>query len=97
MLGDMPDNNKSASYSRAPETRNKTLPYEEKFANLITLCETVKREGVDEVIVAWPWVLGDTYEEVIESLSRIADAGLALHIIKRGDNEHRSIPGVTAN
>jgi hypothetical protein len=30
-------------------------------------------------------VLGDTYEELIESLSRLADAGLSLHIAARKD------------
>jgi hypothetical protein len=30
-------------------------------------------------------VIGDTYEEVIESLGRLADAGLDLHITARKD------------
>src|SRR5437667_10862969 len=29
---------------------------------------------------AYPWALGDTYDELIENLSRLADAGLVLHI-----------------
>jgi hypothetical protein len=32
------------------------------------------------VTVAYPWVLGDTYDELVESLSRLADAGLLLNI-----------------
>jgi hypothetical protein len=48
-------------------------------------CSEAKRKGVTEVAVAFPWVLGDTYEEVIESLSRLADAGLSLRITARDD------------
>lgn len=57
--------------------------YEEKFADFIQLCQKTKADGTPRVIVAHPWVLGDTYEEVIESLSRLADAGLELHIGSR--------------
>ena len=57
--------------------------YERKFADFIQLCQKTKAEGASHVIVAQPWALGDTYEEVIESLSRLADAGLALHIARR--------------
>jgi dihydrodipicolinate synthase/N-acetylneuraminate lyase len=57
--------------------------YEQKFENFINMCATAKTKGATEVIVAAPWVIGDTYDEVIESLSRLADAGLALHIAKR--------------
>jgi len=57
--------------------------YEAKFENFIKLCSTAKAKGATEVIVATPWVIGDTYDEVIESLSRLADAALALHIVKR--------------
>lgn len=56
--------------------------YEQKFANFIELCEKAKGND-DHVVVAAPWVLGDTYDEIIESLSRIADAGLTLHIVGR--------------
>lgn len=34
---------------------------------------------------AYPWVLGDNYEELIESLSRLADAGLSMQIASRKD------------
>jgi hypothetical protein len=34
-------------------------------------------------MVAAPWVLGDDYDELIENLSRLADAGLMLAIAKR--------------
>jgi len=64
----------------------KTPPgYEKKFADFIRLCSEAKAEGATQVTVAYPWVLGDTYEELIESLSRLADAGLFLHIAARKD------------
>jgi hypothetical protein len=59
--------------------------YEEKFAGLIRLCNKAKSEGVDRIIIAWPDILGDTYDEVIESLSRIADAGMMVCIAGRKD------------
>jgi hypothetical protein len=37
------------------------------------------------MVVAYPWALGDNYEELIESLSRVADAGLSLHIVASKD------------
>lgn len=54
--------------------------YEKKFADFIKLCADAKTAGTKQVVVGYPWVLGDTYEELIESLSRLADAGLTLHI-----------------
>lgn len=59
--------------------------YEKKFANFIRLCSEAKANGVSQVIIPYPWVIGDTYEEVIESLSRLSDAGLSLHIAARKD------------
>jgi dihydrodipicolinate synthase/N-acetylneuraminate lyase len=59
--------------------------YEKKFADFIRLCAEAKANGISEVTVAYPWVIGDTYEEIIESLSRLADAGLSLHIAARKD------------
>jgi hypothetical protein len=64
----------------------KTPPgYEEKFADFIRLCSEAKANGTAQVVIGYPWVLGDTYEELIESLSRLADAGLTLHIGARKD------------
>ena len=57
--------------------------YDQKFANFITLCERAKADGIQQVIVDRPSVLGDSYDEIIESLSRLADAGLALNITRR--------------
>lgn len=56
--------------------------YERKFATFIALCAKAKADHVDVVVVAAPWVIGDDYEEVMESLSRLAEANLALAIAK---------------
>jgi len=88
---------KALTYSRAPESRNKAVPYETKFANFIELCEKAKSEGARDVVITWPWIIGDTYEEVIESLSRLGDAGLVLHVIQRGDDDPISVVGAVLN
>jgi hypothetical protein len=59
--------------------------YEKKFADFIRLCSEAKSKGTAQIIIGYPWALGDTYEELIESLSRLADAGLTLHIGARKD------------
>jgi hypothetical protein len=56
------------------------IGYELKFSEFIKLCEDSKAQGVSTVIIASPLVIGDTYEEVIESLSRLATHGLSLQI-----------------
>lgn len=57
--------------------------YEQKFEDFIRLCAEAKFKRIGHVIIARPSEIGDTYEEVMESLSRLADAGLALHIAGR--------------
>jgi len=59
--------------------------YEKKFADFIRLCSEAKSNGVAQVMVGYPWVLGDTYDELVESFSRLAGAGLTLHIGARKD------------
>ena len=57
--------------------------YVKKFSDFIEMCEKARQDNIPQVIVHHPSVLGDTYEEVIESLSRLADAGLTLCITSR--------------
>jgi hypothetical protein len=64
--------------------------YEKKFASFIRLCSEAKATGAARVSVAFPWVLGDNYEEIIESLARLADAGLLLHVAAREDVTSRN-------
>lgn len=44
------------------------------------MCEDAKKSGTQTVLVAHPSVIGDNYEEITESLSRLAKAGLSLSI-----------------
>jgi len=60
--------------------------YEEKFPQFIKMCNDVKENKIDVIAVATPDVLGDTYEEIIESLSRVAESGGTLIIAKRNKN-----------
>ncbi|HEY5268606.1 MAG TPA: hypothetical protein VII94_05815 [Candidatus Saccharimonadales bacterium] len=53
-----------------------------KFAGFDRLIEEAGKDGTKNVIIAFPWVLGDNYEEVMDNMSKLAKAGLALHIAK---------------
>lgn len=57
--------------------------YEDKYTDFIRLCAEAKADKSDRVVIAKPWVLGDNYDEIIESLSRLAEAGLSLQIDDR--------------
>lgn len=87
----------AAEYTRASSTRGLVAPYADKFGGLIKLCEQAKAEGVRNLIIAWPWVIGDTYEEMIQSLSRLADAGIVLHIVAGEPLHQPSLPEITRN
>ncbi len=65
------------------QSNNPSEGYEKKFSDFIEMCEKAKQDNIPQVIVHHPSVLGDTYEEVIESLSRLADAKLSLYIASR--------------
>ncbi len=69
---------------RSPATYSPPDGYKKKFANFIEMCDTVKASGAKVLAVAHPWVLGDDYEELIESLSRISAAELILVIAEPG-------------
>ena len=64
---------------------NPPTAYEKKSADFIQLCSEAKAKGITEVLIGYPWAPGDNYEELIESLSRLADAELSLHIARRND------------
>ncbi len=91
------DNKRAVTYKLAPETRGINAPYDKKFAGMRKCCETAKDQGIENVIVSWPWVLGDTYEELVESLSRIADARLVLHIVERFGTDETPLHDVKLN
>jgi hypothetical protein len=69
---------------------NTPAEYEKKFADFIRLCSEAKPKGISQVTVAYPWVLGDTYDELVGSLSRLADAGLLLNIAARKDQPRQN-------
>jgi predicted oxidoreductase len=55
-------------------------PYEQKFADFIRMLVETK---LDTILIHHPEVLGDNYEEIVESLNRVADSGKKLVIIPR--------------
>jgi len=59
--------------------------YETKFADLLVLCREADRDHSRgrTLVVRDPSTLGDTYEELIESLKRISRSGLLLAICDR--------------
>lgn len=54
--------------------------YAVKFEGFIRMCEGAKKSGLKQVVIAHPSVIGDNYDEMMESLSRLAKAQLALAI-----------------
>lgn len=61
--------------------------YEKKFAEFLRMCEEARNGNLDAVVIDHPEVLGDTYEEIVESLNRLADAGLSLSIVPRSERK----------
>ncbi len=55
-------------------------PYERKFSDFIKLLQKTEEEVV---MIHHPEVIGDNYEEIVESLNRIADAKKQLLIVPR--------------
>ena len=60
-------------------------PYETKFADFLRMCEQAKKGKLDVVMVPDPQTLGDNYDELVESLNRLADAKLGLRILPRSE------------
>jgi hypothetical protein len=58
------------------------LEYAKKFEGFIRMCDEAKTKGLKAVVVAHPSVTGDNYDEIIEGLSRLARAELALAIAR---------------
>lgn len=59
-----------------------SVSYERKFSDFIRLLAESK-ESV--VVIHHPQVLGDTYEELVESLNRLANSGKQLAIVPKGE------------
>lgn len=61
--------------------------YEVKFAAFLEMCADAVAKGIDGIMVPDPQTLGDDYDELCESLNRMADAKLTLMIKPRGERE----------
>lgn len=73
--------NKFASTSSLIYNPRMPTPYEKKFASLLKAIADSKAQGVDTLMVFEPQALGDDYQELLESLNRIAAAELHLAIL----------------
>ena len=62
-----------------------TAVYKKKFAGFISICEKADPSGQDVLIIDHPEVIGDDYDEIVESLNRISDANFCLAIVSRKD------------
>ena len=56
-------------------------PYEIKFSAFIRLLEDAHDNRLQAVVIPSPQTLGDTYEEIVESLARLSRSGLMLSIV----------------
>lgn len=63
-----------------PMSRSTPPDYATKFADFIRMCSDARKSGLKTIVVATPSVIGDNYAEIIESLSRLAEAGLGLNV-----------------
>ena len=74
---------KTITFTRALNTRHQVAPYEQKFSVLIKAIAENESGPVQQLLIMEPWVIGDTYEEIVESLSRLAGSNLNLAIVRR--------------
>ena len=51
------------------------------------MCDEAKAGKLDVVLIHHPEVLGDNFDELVESLNRLADAKLSLTIIPRVERD----------
>ena len=76
----MANKRKAVAYYRERESNKDTL-YATKFAGFVRAVAKAKESGCDMIIIAEPWVIGDTYEEITESLSHLAGSDVGLCIV----------------
>ena len=65
-----------------PTTVHAAAAYERKFSDFIYLLQMTREELI---VVHHPEVLGDTFDEIVESLNRLADAGKKLVIVPKSE------------
>lgn len=56
-------------------------PRGSKLTSFLEMCNSARRKGADRVVVASPGVLGDTCDEIRDSLNHLANFGLALVVV----------------
>lgn len=61
------------------------MDYETKFADFLAMIADNVARGVEGVLINDPGQLGDTLDEIVESLNRLADARLTLMIRPRAE------------
>lgn len=88
----MAKNQKAMAYAKEHEAHDKNAPYAEKFAGFIRAIAQAIANGCEVIIITGPRVIGDTYDEVIESLSRLAGTGIGLNIATAGSGSRPANP-----
>ena len=68
--------------AKAKKKAGKPTSYEKKYADFIRL---LADEQMSQVIISRPEDMGETYDELLESLNRIADAHKKLSILPTRD------------
>jgi hypothetical protein len=68
------------SYNRDGNV-NRNAPYARKFASLIDAIADAEKDGSEVMVITEVWVIGDTHEEVIESLSRLGATNISLIVV----------------
>jgi hypothetical protein len=76
----MADNQKIYSYTR-DRGANAGAPYATKFASFTDAITDAKATGCTTMLIKEPWVIGDTYEEITESLAHLSGTGIGLQIV----------------
>lgn len=77
---------KAVSYVR-DFAKTRELPYEQKFALFFDLCEDASSGTFEVVIVAYPEVLGDNYDELVSNLWHASKTGVLIAITGDGVGE----------
>jgi hypothetical protein len=73
------------------------MSYTQKFAEFIEMCNQAKGHRGNNIYVYEPQSLGDNYNEIVESLNRVADAEIGLRILTRRDRAQLSVSGARIN
>lgn len=58
---------------------------EKKFENFNGAVQHLKAQGANAMMIHHPEVIGDTFEEIVENLNRLANAHLFLGILSEDD------------